>query len=82
VSGDQYQSAVAAAVAEQAAQRKPWWRSRTMWVNLLALALVVAEDKLQLLDGHLPGGVYAWLAFALPIVNLVLRAVTTAGVRL
>jgi hypothetical protein len=61
---------------------KPWWRSKTVIVNLVVLMLAGAESQLNVLQGVLPGNVYTWLAFALPIVNLALRAVTTQGVSL
>jgi len=61
---------------------KPWWRSKTVIVNLVVLVLAGAESQLNVLQGVLPGNVYTWLAFALPIVNLALRAVTTQGVSL
>lgn len=61
---------------------KPWYQSRTLWVNLFflaAAALVETQPVLALLQGVLPERVYMWLAFALPIVNGVLRVVTTRG---
>lgn len=63
------------------AQAKPWWASRTLIVNAVALALVAAESQLQLLQGVLPVNVYALLAFVLPVVNAGLRLVTTMPVR-
>lgn len=65
-----------------ARESKPWWASRTLWINLFVLALAMAEQKLQFLQGVLPGNFYAITAFALPIVNVVLRSVTTAAVTL
>lgn len=59
---------------------KPWWRSRTMWFNALCLAAAAAEPQLGAAKDVLPGGLYAWLAFVLPIGNAVLRGITTTGV--
>ena len=59
---------------------KPWYKSRTLWFNALALALAAAELQLKVLQGVLPGGVYAWLAFVLPVGNAALRFVTHTGV--
>lgn len=59
---------------------KPWYRSRTLWFNAIVLALAAAEQQLGVLQGVLPGGLYAWLAFVLPIGNAVLRFITTTAV--
>ena len=55
---------------------KPWWKSRTLWLNLLVLVLAAVEAKLQLLQPVLKVDVYTWLSFVLPLLNLVLRTVT------
>lgn len=59
---------------------KPWYRSRTLWFNAIALALAAAEMQLNVLQGFLPGGVYAWLAFVLPVGNAALRFITSTAV--
>lgn len=59
---------------------KPWYQSRTLWFNAICLALAAAEAQLNVLQGHLPGGVYAWLAFVLPVGNAALRFVTSTAV--
>lgn len=58
---------------------KPWWRSRMLAFNAVALALAIAEDRLQLLQPVLPVNVWAVLAFALPVINGALRMVTTTS---
>jgi hypothetical protein len=63
-------------------EAKPWWCSRTLWINGLTLALAAAEAHFGLLQGLLPGTVYQWIAFALPVVNAALRFITTQGVKL
>lgn len=55
---------------------KDWWRSRTLWFNAACLVLAAAEANLGVLRGVLPGGLYAWLAFVVPIGNALLRTVT------
>jgi hypothetical protein len=60
--------------------KKPWYRSRTLWFNALCLALAAAEAQVNVLQGVLPGGVYAWLAFVLPVGNAVLRMITSTAV--
>lgn len=59
---------------------KPWWRSRTLWLNALALALAAAEERLGLLQGVLPASTFQAVAFALPVLNMVLRLVTSTAV--
>lgn len=58
-------------------QAKPPLHSRTLWLNALALGLALAESKLQLLQAVLPVNVYVLLAFALPVLNVMLRMVTS-----
>lgn len=59
---------------------KPWWQSRTLWLNAAALALAVAEARLGLLKNVLPISAFEAVAFALPVLNAVLRLVTTTAV--
>jgi hypothetical protein len=59
---------------------KPWYLSKTLWFNAICLALAAAETQLKVLQGVLPGGVYAWLAFVLPVGNAALRFVTSTAV--
>ena len=61
---------------------KPWWTSRILIVNALALALAMAESQLQLLKPVLPVDTFTLLAFLLPVVNAGLRLVTTTAVSL
>jgi len=59
--------------------RKPWWKSRTLWFNALVLALTAAETQINVLQGALPGGLFPWVAFGLPVVNAALRFITAQG---
>ena len=68
------------AAAELTPQVKPWWKSKTVWFNAICLMLAAAETQLKVLQGVLPGGVYAWLAFVLPVGNAALRLVTSTAV--
>lgn len=61
---------------------KHWLRSRTLIVNAIALGCLAAESHLQLLQDVVPLNVYQLAAFALPVVNAVLRLVTNTGVSL
>lgn len=60
---------------------KHWARSRTLWVNALAAALVALEAGTGLLQPHLPVSLYTAVAVGLPVVNALLRVLTRQGVR-
>lgn len=57
---------------------KPWWKSKTLWLNLIAAALIALEAQFTLLQPYLPGNVYAWFAVVLTVSNAVLRVITAA----
>lgn len=59
---------------------KPWYASRTLWLNAIVLGLAAAEARLGLLKDVLPISLFQLLAFALPVVNLVLRTVTSTAI--
>uniref|UniRef100_A0A6H1ZEF4 Uncharacterized protein n=1 Tax=viral metagenome TaxID=1070528 RepID=A0A6H1ZEF4_9ZZZZ len=60
---------------------KHWSRSRTLWFNAIVAGLVALEAGTGLLQPHLPVSLYTAVAVALPVVNAMLRVVTTQGVR-
>ncbi|MGB0218319.1 MAG: hypothetical protein ACPGJF_03210 [Sinimarinibacterium flocculans] len=59
---------------------KAWWKSWTIWFNALSLVLIAVEQNWQFLRDVLPPTVYSIGAFALPIVNVLLRVKTNTGV--
>ncbi|MDO9094459.1 MAG: hypothetical protein Q8R98_03660 [Rubrivivax sp.] len=61
---------------------KLWWKSRTLWLNVLVLVLAAAETQLNVLQPLLPVNVYGLVAFGLPLLNVLLRAVTAARLTL
>lgn len=61
---------------------KVWWKSKTLWVNAIAAMLVALEAGTGVLQPLLPVNLYTVLAVGLPIVNALLRVITTAGVKL
>lgn len=61
---------------------KHWLASRTLIINAIALALLAGEAQLHVLQPLLPVNVYALVAFVLPVVNAVLRAITTTALTL
>jgi len=62
-----------------APELKPWWQSRTLWLNALVLILATAEAHLQVLQPMVDIDVYRLVAFGLPVLNAVLRLVTSQG---
>jgi hypothetical protein len=59
---------------------KPWWKSKTLWLNLIAAALIALEAEFSLLQPLLPGNVYAYFAVVLPVANALLRVITVAPI--
>jgi hypothetical protein len=58
---------------------KPWYQSRTLQLNLLAALFLAIEANFHLVQPLLPVNVYASAAFALAVMNTVLRVLTTAS---
>lgn len=57
-------------------ETKPWWRSKTIWVNLIALIALIAQ------------GMFGFVisveeqAAIIIFINLILRAITNEGLAL
>lgn len=60
---------------------KPWYRSKTLQLNAIAAALVALEAGTGALQPHLPVDFYLALSVGLPILNAILRVITTQPVR-
>ena len=58
---------------------KPWYTSKTIIVNAIVAAMVALEAGTGLLQPHLPGNFYTIIAVGLPVVNAILRVVTTTA---
>lgn len=56
---------------------KPWYNSKTITINALVAALVALEAGTGLLQPYLPGNFYTLIAVGLPVVNAILRVITT-----
>ena len=65
-----------------ASRSKPWFHSRTIWLNAVVAGLAIAEAKLNILQPLLPVNFYAAVAFGLPVLNAAMRIVTTMAVSL
>jgi hypothetical protein len=60
---------------------KSWWKSKTMWVNIIVAVLASLEATIGLLQPYLPKHCYVMVAVGLPVINVVLRIVTTQGLK-
>ena len=50
-----------------------WWKNKVFWMNALVLALAAAEMQLGTLKDVVPGSMFAWVAFGLPVLNAAIR---------
>lgn len=60
---------------------KSWWKSKTLWFNMIVAVLATLEATTGLLQPFLPGHWYAAVAIGLPVVNVILRVITTQGIK-
>lgn len=56
---------------------KCWWKSRTLWFNAFCAALLALEAATGIIQPYVPVNVYMILAVVLPVVNAILRVITT-----
>lgn len=57
---------------------KPWYASKTIWVNVAVAALAAVEAATGALQPVLgDNGVYVMIAGALPVANMILRGMTS-----
>ena len=60
---------------------KHWSHSRTIWINVIAAGLLALEASTGMLQPLLPVNLYTAIAVALPVVNAMLRIVTSQAIR-
>jgi hypothetical protein len=60
---------------------KSWWKSKTMWVNIVVAALATLETFTGMLQPYMPDHWYVAVAVGLPVVNVVLRIITKQGLK-
>lgn len=58
---------------------KPWYTSKTLIINAIAAALVALEVGTGLLQPFMPANFYTMVAVGLPVINAVLRVITTTA---
>ena len=66
---------------------KPWYRSRTLWLNigamLVMLLTLLVSEQAKYSDGRplIPADAIAWItAIVLPMANMILRIATNTGI--
>ena len=59
---------------------KVWYKSKTLIVNAIAGALVALEAGTGMLKPYLGDDFYVIVAVGLPIINAVLRVITSEGI--
>lgn len=60
---------------------KAWWKSKTLWINIIVAVLASLEATTGMLQPFLPEHWYVVVAVGLPVINVVLRIVTTQGLK-
>lgn len=61
---------------------KWWYRSRTLLINAFAAGLVALEAATGMLQPHLPVNFYLAMSVGLPVINAMLRVITTQALML
>jgi hypothetical protein len=57
-------------------ETKPFWKSKTLWFNLLSGLLLFLDQNSLTLQQHLGTNVAAWIAAVVTSGNAILRVVT------
>lgn len=61
---------------------KPWYKSKTVWFNLISTAVVFTDGLATLIVGlndFIPAEAYPWVLFGIGMTNLLLRAITSTA---
>jgi hypothetical protein len=63
-------------------QPKPWYKSKTIWLNVAATALLFTEGLGQVMTGFTPllGAWAVPFSFGVAILNMFLRTITDQGI--
>lgn len=56
---------------------KAWYHSRTLWLNVLAAGLMALEATWGVVQPHLPVNFWTAMSVSLPVINAMLRVVTS-----
>ena len=58
---------------------KPWYKSKTLWVNAVFAATTVAEANLQVIQSLMGAQTYLGMLAGAAFINCFLRFITTQG---
>ena len=61
---------------------KPWYKSKTVWFNIVSASVVFTDGLAKLIVGlydFIPSEAYPWVVFGIGVSNLFLRAVTSTA---
>lgn len=58
---------------------KPFWKSKTLWFNVLVALLATVESQVEMLKPFLGAEGYAALVLLVPAINVGLRLISTAA---
>jgi len=58
---------------------KPWYKSKTLWFNLLVTGLVALEASFSMLQPMLPVNTYGILTVVLAVGNAFLRVISSTS---
>lgn len=61
---------------------KAWWRSWTLWFNVVSAVFVVVEAHMSLLQSILSPAAFNVTGFVIAVVNALLRIKTTTAIAL
>jgi hypothetical protein len=59
------------------ATQKKWWKSKTLWFNVLVAIGTAVEASLSVIQGHFDSRVYLGIVGLIAGVNVVLRFIST-----
>ena len=57
-----------------------WYKSKTLWFNIIMAGLITLEASLSQLSAILPANWYGILATGLAVGNAMLRVISTTGI--
>ena len=63
-------------------EKKPWFKSKTLWFNALVAALAALEASASMVQPLVAGNVYGYALLLLTVGNAALRIITTQGLSL
>lgn len=61
--------------------RKPWYKSKVVWFNAASAALVAVEASIHVMQDVLGPSVYLAMVGVIAAGNVILRTMTTQGIR-